>query len=103
MAKKTTCPISREDFQRKAKTIQVTIGGSSQEAMVKQFATGSFGWYLNGRTTIDVDGTAVPVLINASFIVIGSKDLPSTPSAAASEPAAQSPAPPGSDAAGGDE
>lgn len=76
MAKKTTCPISREDFQRKARSINVTIAGNSQQAEVKQFATGSFGWYLNGRTSIEIDGQPVPVLINASLIIIGSKDLP---------------------------
>jgi hypothetical protein len=89
MAKKTTCPISREDFQKKAKGITVTIAGTNHPAEVKHFATGSFGWYLNGRTTIEIDGQPVPVLINASFIVIGSKELP----AAAQSPTAASEAP----------
>jgi hypothetical protein len=75
MAKKTTCPISRADFRTKAKPIPVTIGGMSQMAEVKEFSTGSLGWYLNGRTTIEIDGQHVPVLINASLVIVGSKEL----------------------------
>jgi hypothetical protein len=76
MAKKTTCPISRGDFQAKAKAITITIGGIPHLAEVKQFSTGSFGWYLNGKTTIEIDGVAVPVQINSSLIVVGSKEAP---------------------------
>lgn len=76
MAKKTTCPISRADFRAKAKPISVTIGGMGQMAEVKEFSTGSLGWYLNGRTTIEIDGQHVPVLINASLVIVGSKELP---------------------------
>ncbi len=45
-------------------------------AEVKEFSTGSLGWYLNGRTTLEIDGQHVPVLINASLVIIGSKELP---------------------------
>jgi hypothetical protein len=77
MAKKTTCPISRAEFRAKAKPIPVTIGAAPQMAEVKEFSTGSLGWYLNGRTTLEIDGQHVPVLINASLVIIGSKELPS--------------------------
>src|SRR6516225_8377959 len=76
MAKKTTCPIGRADFRAKAKPITVTIGNAPQMAEVKEFSTGSLGWYLNGRTTLEIDGQPVPVLINASLVIIGSKELP---------------------------
>jgi hypothetical protein len=76
MAKKTTCPISRAEFRAKAKPITVTIGTGAQMAEVKEFSTGSLGWYLNGRTTLEIDGQHVPVLINASLVIIGSKELP---------------------------
>jgi hypothetical protein len=79
MAKKTVCPISRADFQAKAKPITVNIAGVPHLAEVKEFSTGSFGWYLNARTTIEVDGTLVPVLINSSLIIVGSKDSPGAP------------------------
>ncbi len=76
MAKKTTCPISRAEFRAKAKPINVTIGAMTQMAEVKEFSTGSLGWYLNGRTTLEIDGQHVPVLINASLVIVGSKELP---------------------------
>jgi hypothetical protein len=79
MAKKTTCPISRADFQAKAKPITITIGNVPHLAEVKNFSTGSFGWYLNARTTLDVDGTLVPVLINTSLIIVGSKEAEGAP------------------------
>jgi hypothetical protein len=90
MAKKTTCPISRADFQAKAKPVTITIANVPHLAEVKEFSTGSFGWYLNARTTIDVDGTLVPVLINTSLIIVGSKEAgggPSSPAASSAESA----------------
>jgi hypothetical protein len=85
MAKKTTCSISRADFRAKAKPITVNIAGIPQMAEVKEFSTGSLGWYLNSRTTIEIDGQHVPVLINASLVIVGSKELPAdgTPAAPA--------------------
>ena len=91
MAKKTTCPISRTEFRAKAKPINVTIGTMTQMAEVKEFSTGSLGWYLNGRTTLEIDGQHVPVLINASLVIVGSKELPAD--------GAPAPGPPSEDAA----
>lgn len=76
MAKKTTCPISRADFRAKAKPVSVTIGNVPQMAEVKEFSTGSLGWYVNGRITLEIEGQHVPVLINASLVIVGSKELP---------------------------
>ena len=45
-------------------------------AQVIEFSTGSFGWYLNGKTTIDVDGTPVSVQIGMNMTVVGSKEAP---------------------------
>jgi len=77
VAKKTTCPISRADFRAKAKPVTVTIGSNQQMAEVKEFSTGSLGWYLNSRITLEIEGQHVPVLINASLVIVGSKELPS--------------------------
>ena len=76
MAKKTTCPISRAAFRAKAKAVTVTIGNQQLEAEVKEFSTGSLGWYLNGKTTIDVGGTLVSVQIGMNLTIVGSKELP---------------------------
>lgn len=76
MAKKTTCPITRAQFRAKAKPVTITINGIPQIAEVKEFSTDSLGWYLNGKTTIEIDGTPVSVQINTSLIIVGSKELP---------------------------
>jgi hypothetical protein len=76
MAKKTTCPISRADFRSKAKPVKVVINGVEQQAEVKEFSTGSLGWYLNAKITLDVDGVRVPVQVGLNLTIVGSKDLP---------------------------
>jgi hypothetical protein len=76
MAKKTTCPISRSDFREKAKPVTVSINGVPLQAEVKEFSTGSLGWYLNGKTVIDVGGTSVSVQIGMNLTIVGSKELP---------------------------
>jgi hypothetical protein len=76
MAKKTTCPISRSEFVTKAKPVTVIINGNSLQAEVKEFSTGSLGWYLNGKTMIDVGGTPVSVQIGMNLTVVGSKEIP---------------------------
>jgi hypothetical protein len=91
MAKKTTCPITRGQFRTKAKPVTVSIGNTPQVAEVKEFSTGSLGWYLNGKTTIEIDGTPVAVQIGLNLTVVGSKELPEE--APAKPAAAPSPAP----------
>jgi hypothetical protein len=73
---KTTCPITRADFRAKAKPVTVKIGEVPLHAEVKEFSTGSLGWYLNGKTTIDVGGTLVSVQIGMNLTIVGSKELP---------------------------
>jgi hypothetical protein len=84
MAKKSSCPITRAEFRSKAKPVTVTIGEIPMIAPVKEFSTGSLGWYLNGKTTIMIDGTAVEVQIGVNLTIIGSKELP--PDAASPSP-----------------
>jgi hypothetical protein len=92
MAKKTSCPITRADFRSKAKAVTVTIGDQRLVAEVKEFSTGSLGWYLNGKTTIEIEGTPVSVQIGLNLTVVGSKELPrdadETPAASSEEGAA---------------
>ena len=71
------CPITLDDFRAHAKPIPVAIGANPPLlADVKEFATGSLGWYLNGKTTIDIGGTLVSVQIGLNLTIIGSKDVP---------------------------
>lgn len=76
MPPKTTCPVTRSQFRTKAKAVTVVINGIPLIAEVKEFSTGSLGWYLNGKTAIDVDGTPVSVQIGMNLTVVGSKELP---------------------------
>ena len=77
MAKKTSCPITRPEFRKNAKPLPVSINGQPPIlAEVKEFSTGSLGWYLNGKTTIEVGGTMVSVQIGMNLTVVGSKELP---------------------------
>ena len=73
---KTECPITRSQFRDKAKPVTVTINNMPFQAVVKEFSTGSLGWYLNGKTTIEIDGTPVAVQIGLNLTVVGSKELP---------------------------
>jgi hypothetical protein len=76
MAKKTSCPISRKDFHAHAKPITIRIGDVPLMAEVKEFSTGSLGWYLNGKTTVEINGTPVSVQIGVNLTIVGSKELP---------------------------
>jgi hypothetical protein len=73
---KTNCPISRTQFTLQAKPVTVKIGETELLAAVKEFSTGSLGWYLNGKTTIKVGDTPVTVQIGMNLTIVGSKELP---------------------------
>lgn len=79
MAKKTNCPITREEFRTGAKPVEVVINGVPLMAEVKEFSTGSLGWYLNGKTTIKIGETPVSVQVGLNMTIIGSKELPGHP------------------------
>ncbi|HWY85793.1 MAG TPA: hypothetical protein VNX28_03660 [Gemmataceae bacterium] len=84
MAVKTTCPITHRQFKEHAKPIEVVINhGAPLHAAVKEFSTGSLGWYLNGKTTITIDGKPVSVQIGLNLTIAGSKDVAKEPAPAA--------------------
>jgi len=74
--RKTECPISRATFAAEAQSLEMVIAGVPMLATVKEFQTGSLGWYLTGKTTVKVGDTAVPVQIGVTLTCIGSKELP---------------------------
>ena len=73
---KTTCPINRPDFLAKAQPLEIQVGGVQLVAEPREFSTGSFGWYLNTKAPVTVDGKALQVQVGMNLIVVGSKDLP---------------------------
>jgi hypothetical protein len=76
MAKKTSCPITRAEFRDKAQEIIVKIGDREYKATPKEFSTGSLGWNINDKITIDIGGKSVTLQIGMNLTVVGSKDLP---------------------------
>jgi hypothetical protein len=73
---KTTCPITRAQFTADAKPVEVIINGIPLLAEVKEFSTGSLGWYLNGKTNIKVGEKVVSAQIGMNLTIVGSKELP---------------------------
>lgn len=73
---KSACPLSLAQFLAKAEPLKISIQGQEMLAEVKSFSTGSFGWYLNGKTVMTVDGKVVSVQIGMNLTVVGSKEAP---------------------------
>ena len=65
---KSTCPVSRAQFSEKAEPVKIVINGQEMQAEVKEFSTGSFGWNLNAKTIVTVDGKPLIDLLSASKI-----------------------------------
>jgi hypothetical protein len=74
MPPKTSCPVTLTQFTEKAEPLKVIINGQEMLAEVKTFSTGSFGWYMNGKTLVTIDGKPVSVQIGMNLTVVGSKD-----------------------------
>ena len=54
MAAKTTCPITRKQFEDNARPIKVVINGEEMLASNKQFSTGSMGWNISSKMKVKV-------------------------------------------------
>ncbi len=73
---KGNVPFTRKEFLEKAQPIEVTIAGMPVSADVKEFSTGSVGWYYSGKMAVRVGERPVNVQVSVTITVIGSKDLP---------------------------
>src|SRR5690242_8506521 len=76
MSKKTVCPATRAEFRRSANPISVNIADIPLVADAKEFSTGSLGWYMNGKVSVEIDGRLVAVQIGMNLTIVGSKELP---------------------------
>lgn len=72
---KSKCPITRTQFLEGAKPLALTIGNNQRIAEPKPFKTGSFGWGLNEKVVLDVNGTPVKVQASINLTIIGSKEV----------------------------
>jgi hypothetical protein len=73
---KTGCPVTRAEFREHAKPIEVVVNGVPMLAEVKEFSTGSLGWFLNGKAAVKVGDKTVTVQIGMNLTIVGSKELP---------------------------
>jgi len=71
---KSPCPISKTQFLETAEPVKIMIGNSEIVAEKREFSTGSFGWYYNGKTTVTVDGKSLSVQVGLNLTVVGSKE-----------------------------
>jgi hypothetical protein len=71
---KSASPVTRTQFLEKAEPVKVTINGQDLVADKREFSTGSFGWYYNGKITIPVDGKTLSIQVGLNLTVVGSKD-----------------------------
>jgi hypothetical protein len=81
MAKFTNCPITRSQFQQNASPVTIIIRQAGHPDVqltgeVKEFSTGSLGWYANGKVDLHVGDIAVKVQCGGNLTIVGSKDLP---------------------------
>lgn len=73
---KTACPITREQFTASAPaTISASFGKTPFEVPVKEFSTGSLGWYGSNKVSVVVDGKPCQVQLAITATIIGSKEL----------------------------
>ena len=87
----SVCPISRKHFKQMARPIKVVLTHQDPKnetehiyiVPLKDFkgvggtadGTGSFGWYLNRKSEIQVGGVPVMVQLHVALYVIGSKHV----------------------------
>lgn len=76
-AQKTPCNVTRKQFAEQARTTAIKVGDTTIDADPRTFASGSLGWYVNGKAKIALaDGTIVTVQVGANLTVVNSKELP---------------------------
>ncbi len=68
------CPVTREEFNKNAKHVTLTLDGIPIYLMPREFSTGSFGWGANQKIPVKVGDQMVMCSVNLQFIVQGSKD-----------------------------
>lgn len=72
---KTVCPLTRDEFNKKADEIIVVIAGREFNLEPREFSTGSLGWNLNEKVEVKVNGKTVKCQVGLNVTVIGSKEV----------------------------
>lgn len=71
-----SCPITRAEFKQHAQNLEITIDGVDDLAVVKEFSSGSLGWYFQKKQEKVINGKTVVLQIGLNVTVNYSKDLP---------------------------
>lgn len=71
---KTKCPVTRAEFLEGAKPLDVVINGQPYAAVVKEFKTGSFGFYLGDKVKVKIGNELVTCQMGLNIIAVGSGD-----------------------------
>ena len=71
---KSPCPVTKTQFIEKAEPVKVVINGQELIADKREFSTGSFGWYYNGKINVIVDGKPLSIQVGLNLTVVGSKE-----------------------------
>ena len=71
---KSPCPLTRTQFIESAEPVKLIVNGQELIADKREFSTGSFGWYYNGKVTITVAGKPLSVQVGLNLTVVGSKE-----------------------------
>jgi hypothetical protein len=67
--------IDRRVFTAKAEPLAVKVGGDAAlVATVKEFQSGSVGWYAGGKIVVMVDGKPLSCQVGINITVVGSKE-----------------------------
>lgn len=75
--RKTTCPVTRNEFTTHAKPLTIKVGSQDLSADARTFGTGSLGWYANGKVQVTINGKPCTVQVGITLTLVGSKELPS--------------------------
>lgn len=69
-----SCPITKKQFKDNAEGIPIKIAGQDYMLQVKEFSSGTFGWFVNGSFKVIIDGTEVRVPFQVQAYVPHSKE-----------------------------
>lgn len=68
-----SCPVTKDQFLKKAKPLAINIDGQLRSADIKEFSSGSFGFYMGDKVTLEIDGVPVKFQCSMNLVAVGSK------------------------------
>lgn len=76
--RRTECPITAQEFIDHAPELDITVNGEPVRIRgtlePRVYASGSFGWFVNGTIEIAINGKMVKFTFQPNIVAVGSKD-----------------------------